>query len=367
MTLATSSFAATKLKAEHIKEEYEKTKSSLIHDEVKQRKVLGALFAINHKMKKIVTEKANLEQEKLIVDNNVKELATKITELEQKTKEQKVQLRERLAAIYKLGGQGAARVLFSSTSSAELERNLKILGIVAKRDVDLIKDYSQTHKELEKRKEKLTIRWAHLQKLQKKISAKEQTLADENAVKNKILQNVRGSQAFAMMKLQNLRQKSRQIATETNTEENSELMELLFQPSFFEQKGQLPKPIQGTLAQGYGLIKDEHRKVVLNHKGHFYQAPIGSQVKAIFQGKVAFAGPVPGFGQTLILDHGDHYYSVYSHNKDLQVHEGDEVKQSQVLAISGHAGPEMGDGLYFEIRHFSEPSDPKLWMKGNTL
>lgn len=349
--------------AESLVKDMQSTKSSLIQDEIKKRKVLGALFEINSKMKKVVSEKSRLEQERLALEANVKELAAKITELDRKTKDQKALLRERLSAIYKLGGQGMARLLFSSASSAELERNLKILGIVAQRDIELIKDYNQSVREIEKRKLKLTQRHQHLQKVRQNILEKEVRLANDNAVKTKILNNVKNSQDFKLMKLSHIRKKSREMA---GTEDEG-LLDLLFQPSFFEQKSQLPNPIQGRLVQDFGLIKDEIHKVVLSHKGHFYQAPIGTAVKAVFQGKVAFAGLLPGYGQTLILDHGDHYYSVYAHNKTLQVNEGDEVTQSQVLATSGTASHGIGDGLYFEIRHFSEPSDPKIWMKGSSL
>lgn len=343
--------------------EFEKTKISLNRDEVKQRKILGALYEINHKMKKIVTEKANLEQEKLLVGGSVQDLVMKIKELEGKSKSQKSLLRERLSAIYKLGGQGIARLLFSSSSSAELERNLKIMGIVAKKDMSLIRDYASTKRDLEQRKKRLTIRWAHLQKVQSEIDSKEKNLAKETVVKNRILENIRKSQKFAQMKITEIRKKGRRIA---NQDEDG-LLDLLFQPSFAENKGKLPAPIEGELAKGFGLIRDQVHKVVLSHKGQFFKAPQGSAVKAIFQGKVAYAGEVPGYGQTLILDHGDHYYSVYSHNQALKVQEGEEVTQSQVLALSGTAGADLGDGLYFEIRHFSEPSDPKLWTKGSSL
>jgi septal ring factor EnvC (AmiA/AmiB activator) len=360
-SLGLESFAANSPK--QLVKEFQKTKVSLMKDEVKQRQVLGALFEIGHKMKKIVSEKSQLEQEKMVLEANVRELAQKIMETEKKTKEQKVLLRERLTAIYKLGGPGVARVLFSSSSSAELERNLKILGIVAQKDMALIKDYADSRKELENRKFKLNARWAHLKKIEKKILTKETKLTQETAAKNQILQDIRNSQKFATLKLGQLRKKSEEIASE----DESGLLDLLFQPSFAEQKHQLPKPIQGKLVQGFGLIKNEAQNLVFGHKGQFYAAPIGTAVKAIFQGKVAYAGPVSGFGQTLVIDHGDHYYSVYSHNKDLKVKEGDQVQQAQTLALSGNDNSDFGDGLYFEIRHFSEPSDPQQWMKGNTL
>jgi len=349
--------------AQRLLNEFQKTKTSLVSDEVKQRKILSALFEIGHKMKKIVGEKSQLEQEKMILESGVKDLAQKITLLEQQSKAQKVLLRGRLSAIYKLGGPGIARVLFSSSSSAELERNLKILGIVAQNDINLIKDYASTKQDLESRKEKLNQRWAHLKKVEAKITAKEAKLAQENETKGRILKNIKSSQSFTMMKLSEIRKKSEKIADN----DDAGVLDLLFQPSFFEQKRKLPRPIQGHLTQGFGLIKDETHNVVFSHKGQFYSAPIGTQVKAIFQGKVAFAGSVPGFGQTLVIDHGDHYYSVYSHAKDLKVKEGDQVQQLQTLASSGNAGADFGDGLYFEIRHFSEPSDPQQWVKGNTL
>ncbi len=85
-------------------------------------------------------------------------------------------------------------------------------------------------------------------------------------------------------------------------------------------------------------------------------------MKAIFSGTVAFADEVPGFGTTVIIDHGDHYYSVYSHNKKLFVKPGESIKEQQVIGHSGRSAINLADGLYFEIRHFSEPLDPQSWL-----
>ncbi|PIS11866.1 MAG: peptidase M24 [Bdellovibrio sp. CG10_big_fil_rev_8_21_14_0_10_47_8] len=348
---------------EKLAREFQSTKKSLVSTEVRQRKVLGTLFEINRKMKKIVSEKGSLEQQKLEVRGNVQELAAKIIELNQKTKLQKSQLRGRLTTIYKLGGQGLARILFSSTSSSQLERNLKILGIVAGQDVELIKDYSKTRKELEKRKQKLSLRWAHLQKLESKIQKQENLLTSENEAKRHLLEQVKKSREFAMMKLTDIRKQTRNLAEE----EDSGLLDLLFKPSFFEQKGRLPTPVDGKVVQGFSLIKDEVNNVVLSHKGQLYSTPAPMPVRAVFPGKVAFEGEISGYGQTLILDHGDHYYTVYAHLREVQVKDGEEVGPAQIMARSGFSEIGAGRGLYFEIRHFSEPTDPRQWLKGNQL
>jgi len=80
-----------------------------------------------------------------------------------------------------------------------------------------------------------------------------------------------------------------------------------------------------------------------------------STVKSVFDGKVAYVGPIPGFGQTVILDHGNHYYSVYSYNLETKVFQGEKVFKGQTLALSGNQ-------LYFELRHYSNAIDPEKWI-----
>ncbi|GIL18833.1 MAG: peptidase M23 [Oligoflexia bacterium] len=348
---------------ERLAEDYEKTKKNLIQDEVKQRQILSSLFEINKKMKKIVTEQGDLVQERLLVESTTKELAARILELEEKLKSQKSLMRERLSAIYKLGGQGVARMLFASTNSAQLERNLKILGIIAKRDLEIIKGYSIIVNELGSKRIKFTQRLAHLKKLESNIKKTEALLISENALKNKFLDKIRKSKQFALIKLNGLREKSAQL----NTNDDSGVLDLLFRPSFFEQKGHLEAPVVGRITQGFGIIRDQEHNVSWSHKGIFISTDFSTNVHSVFDGKIAFIGHIPGHGQTVIVDHGDHYYTVYGHTENVSVKLGDEIKKNQIIAKSGATSEEHGSGIYFEVRHFSEPADPKQWIKGTAL
>lgn len=348
-------------KVEKLAAALEDTKQAVVQEDVKQRKIMSSLFDINRKMKRIVTERSDLVQERMLLETTTSDLSRKISEIEEKLKSQKSFLRERLAFIYRFGGQGVFRTLFSSTSSAHLERNLKILGIVAKRDLELIKDYSGTVADLGKKKNRLQNRLEHLRQLEKNIRDKEEKLTLENGYKNRILDGIRKSKKFAMAKLQGLRAKSLQMAMN----DDSGVFDLLFRPSFFEQKGELPKPLEGQIVQNFGLIRDEENNLTMSHKGLFISATSGAEIKSVFDGKVAFSGEIPGFGQTLVIDHGDHYYTVYGNNQEILVTEGEEVQQSQKIASVGRNFETQRSGLYFEIRHFSEPYDPRLWLKGS--
>ncbi len=342
----------------------ENAKKEIVDKEIHQRKVMSSLYEINRKMKKIISDESNLSQQKMVFESSAKDLAIKILDLEEKLKVQKSLMRERLSAIYKLGGQGLARLIFSSSSSAELEKNLKILGIIAKRDLDVIKEHSATMKELENKKIKFIQRLTKIKILSNEIKTHEARLNSENNSKSKILDNIRKSKQFSLNRLSGLRSKSNELVAQ----DESGVLDLLFHASFYEKKKSLPTPVRGPIVKNFGVIRDEEHNLTWSHKGLLFSVPLNSPVKTVFDGTVAFVGDLPGHNQTVIIDHGDHYYSVYGNNNKVLVSVGDEILQNQVIAHSGRNDDGENEasvnGLYFEIRHFSEPYDPKLWLKG---
>ncbi len=339
--------------AEKFRSQIEAMRKDLSDSEEEQRAIMSSLFSINKKVKKLVTEHAKTDQKRRVLQDSAKELAVRILDLETRIKEQRLLLRGRLNAIYRFGGQGLARLVFSSMSSAVLERNLKILGIVAQKDLAIMKDYSVSMRELAAKQQTFLKQLASLKKTQRNVSLQQNMINKESILKANILEKIRRTKSTTLVKLRGLREKGRKIGLQ----ESDEFLDLLLQPSFFEKKGSLAVPVQGSIQQHFGLWKDQQFNVTLNHKGLYFQAPAFSFVSAIFPGKVAYRGEIKGFGPTLILDHGDHYYSVYSGLIQMQVQSGALVTEGQKIAS-------VSDGLYFEIRHFSEPSDPLGWMKG---
>ncbi len=222
-----------------------------------------------------------------------------------------------------------------------------------------MRNYRQDFEDLEKKRKALAARLDSMKSIEKKLSQQELALRKEQELKGKILDGIRRSKMFAVNKMNGLREKSLQFNLE-----DAGLFDMLFKPSFADQKGQLPSPLQGIVTQKFGLIKGQDHPYTLTHKGVFISASKGSPVKSVFGGKVSFVGELPGFGTTLIIDHGDHYYSVYSHAEDVKVSTGDEIEQEQLLASVSDSSEDMHPGIYFEIRHFSEPYDPQQWMKG---
>src|SRR5690606_1770568 len=117
------------------------------------------------------------------------------------------------------------------------------------------------------------------------------------------------------------------------------------------------------ISHEYGLNKELLKdNVQLMHKGLFYSSKKGTRVKSIEEGRVKLAQHIEGLGKILIVDHGGRYYSVYKNLQNLKVKENEVVKAKQVLATTGVNKDHFGEGLYFEIRHFSEAEDPQMWL-----
>ena len=90
------------------------------------------------------------------------------------------------------------------------------------------------------------------------------------------------------------------------------------------------------------------------------KSSMGAPVRAVFNGRVAFAERYGPYGRLVILDHGDHYYSVCGNLAAIDVKVGDEVSAGERIGTVGDEG--RGPMLYFEIRHATETVPPATWL-----
>lgn len=128
---------------------------------------------------------------------------------------------------------------------------------------------------------------------------------------------------------------------------------------FAKQKGRLRLPVQGELDKRFGARRDEGGG---NWKGLFIRAQEGAEVHALAAGRVVFADWLRGFGNLVIVDHGDAFLSVYGNNQALFRKIGDNVKAGETLATVGSSGGNPQSGLYFELRHQGLAIDPLKWV-----
>jgi len=154
------------------------------------------------------------------------------------------------------------------------------------------------------------------------------------------------------------REKPREAEKPAAELENEYLPEAAPAGSFARLKGNLRLPARGTVSNRFGSARPEGG----NWRGIFVRAAAGGEVRAIAAGRVVFADWMRGFGNLLIIDHGDAYLSIYGNNDTILKQLGDMVQGGDVVARIGNSGGNPESGLYFELRHKGRPLDPLQWV-----
>jgi septal ring factor EnvC (AmiA/AmiB activator) len=124
------------------------------------------------------------------------------------------------------------------------------------------------------------------------------------------------------------------------------------------QKG-APWPVRGALQGRFGTTRPDTGGV---WRGILISANEGTPVRAVASGQLVFSAWVRGFGNLVIIDHGNNYMSVYGYNQSVSGSVGDNVRAGQTIARVGATGGQVDPALYFEIRNGSTPVDPLNWL-----
>jgi septal ring factor EnvC (AmiA/AmiB activator) len=210
------------------------------------------------------------------------------------------------------------------------------------------------------------------------------SLREEQAAQKKTLEKEKRARQTMLVKIsQQLRQQRREISRlqrdesrlsqlvdkltkmlaepkSTSLFRNDNLPDNRFDGSPFDQlKGKLRLPVKGEITNRFGAPRPES---TVHWKGLFLRTSSGQAVKAIAAGQVVFADWLRGFGNLMIIDHGDGYMSLYGNNETLYKQVGDVLRGGDTIATVGNTGGNEDFGLYFELRHESKPLDPMKWM-----
>lgn len=335
--------------------EYNVKKNEILTAEKEKRAALGELFDINQKTKKIAKAKSDLLSNKLKYQKKIENLSKSIVGLEKKSIVLRHRLGKRLKEIYKIKGMGFFYALFSSRSIHDLDKAMYLMNKVSESDKNLQNDYRQTIMDLTAEKESLNREIVALEKSKQNIIFEESKIASNYQLRKKILSRIDSNIEKERHSLELLRHRGLNLSADQKD------LELLFQKPVFEMKGKLDQPTQAAVTRDFSMINGLHDGILIQHKGWFYKGD-HLNVKSIYEGQVVFNGKIEGYGNALIINHGDDYYSVYAHMKSIEVSQGKYVQRGEFLGVAGDNSRWSGNGLYFEIRHFSEPEDPVLWI-----
>lgn len=119
---------------------------------------------------------------------------------------------------------------------------------------------------------------------------------------------------------------------------------------------------EGIMESSMELKKSADSVPMVYSKGVFIRAKNGMPVRAVADGQVVYAGWFREFGRTVIIDHGNHYFSVIAYLGSVEVNEGSRVRQGDIIGEVGQTEILSESGIYFEWRHNGKPLDVKQWF-----
>lgn len=121
----------------------------------------------------------------------------------------------------------------------------------------------------------------------------------------------------------------------------------------------IPMPVNGPILARFGSNRPDGG----NWRGVLIGADAGAPVRSVAAGTVVYSTWLRGFGNLIVLDHGDEFLTVYAHNQSVLKGVGESVRAQDVIAHAGNTGGQLDSALYFEIRHRGQPLDPLLYLK----
>ena len=267
------------------------------------------------------------------------------------------QVREQLGALYRLQRRGLARIIFSADEPSELRRRARYLGTIIDQDSQRLAEFRQAMEAKSKAVATADRSLEALGALRAEVQLKEAELRDQRARRVELLTQVRSRQDLAIRAMSEMAGARSNLSTRI-TSTQSEPGPTSFRSAY----GQLPWPVRGPVTRRFG--SSSGGRTGTESYGIDITADFGTPIRAVFPGVVTLVDFIPGYGQTVAVQHGS-YTTVHAHANGVRVRQGQRVDAGTVLALVGNSGLTDGDGylLTFEIRYNGTPQDPLPWLK----
>jgi septal ring factor EnvC (AmiA/AmiB activator) len=340
----------------------------------RETSVLAELEIIERRLADKQREIVKLDTRIRKASGDVQLLRGEIQTLETQRTGQQAALGRRLRAMYKVHVQGGALpVLLSGDDPMTRAAAVRHLTSLASLDARLIQEYRGTTDRLEDRRGREETRQRELSGF--RVDAqREQSEVDRDAAKRRVLlAKVRDERAYhermvgelteAARRLEafirDLQAKQRRVAKVPPPKPGTETPSV----GFGTLRGRLPWPTEGRVVSAYGAQVHPRFGTRTFRNGVDIEASEGRDVAAVFAGHVVYTGWFKGYGNLIILDHDNEYYTLYAHVAEILIKEGDDVKQGQRVGTVGDTGSLEGPRLYFEVRYQGKPQNPEQWLR----
>ncbi len=307
---------------------------------------------------------AALEAESRQVRAEASAIGARRAALERSLAQREAAIGRMLAARQAGGAPDALRVALSGQDPGKAARTLYYAGYVSRAAAAVLSDYRAGIAEMARLAQEAAAKRERLRTLEQASRADRDKILVERRARRRVLDQVAAELRASRREIKVLRADEARLAR--LVEALGRVLgriERVPQPDarnepFSALRGRLSLPVRGELIGRFGAPRGA---AGAEAKGLFIRAPEGQPVRAVARGQVVYADWMRGFGNVLIVDHGEAYLSIYANNESLLKQVGDIVASGEPIATTGASGGNEETGLYFEMRHLGRAFDPLRW------
>jgi len=276
-------------------------------------------------------------------------------------------LSKRLVALYTLNRLGTVDVLAASASMVEAVKRKAALERILSHDEEVQKTLRTYYAELRQLQSELKIHQDEKQSRAADYDRQLTAVNRERSNRETLLTRIRNDKATQLAAIDNLQEAARELdlkikALSRPPDSRVDSPAASVRP-ITASKGLLNFPVKGKIINRFGPYRHPRMNVPAFRNGIDIAAERGEPVKAVHAGTILYSGWFKGYGSVVIIDHGDHFYSVYAHLEDVFKSVDNRVEAGDVIATAGDSGIMGATGLYFELRHHDRPLDPMEWLQ----
>ncbi len=325
-------------------------------------KLHGELAQTEKRIGDLANDLETLEKQLAVRQRGLQELQLSEKLQQEKLQHQRAELAGQVRTVYMIGRQDYLKILLN-------QEKPDVVGRVISYYDYFNRAYSRQIAATRDTLERLQTLETNIRQEQQEITALQQQLGDQKIRLESSLDERQGILRDLSKEWEN-----QQIQITMLEEDKSHLQSLLrtvdeafaqvaspplLSEPFPKRRGKLGYPVTGAILNSYGASRGLGS---LRWQGVLIGAKPGDPVQAIADGRVVFADWLRNYGQLLIVEHDQHYMTLYGQNRRLHKKTGDWVRMGEVIASVGDSGGQPQAALYFEIRHNGDPLNPMEWL-----
>lgn len=403
MASSAITFANTEQELNQTNDKKQQIQSQIQENKMQSNNVALEIEQLSGKIENTNKELSQVEEKLKALNASIEANKEKLKVAEEKLAKRNDVFEKRLRVMYKKGTVGYVEVLFDSTDISDFLTRADMVKKVINHDVDLLDEMKAEKEEIEKTKKELEVQQASVIEAKKTVESKKNELVVANNAKTDLLKKLEADrvqmeqehdsltqqaddlsliiakkQSEEAARQEAIRQQAQRQADDSNKSSSTSSNtggqtsntgstsgdETVLQSGNVSEKGMIwPAPGFTRISSPFGNRVHPIFGTVKMHTGVDIAAPSGASIVAATDGVVQHSGVLGGYGNVVIIDHGDGIATLYAHNSQLLVKEGQSVKRGQVIAKAGSTGYSTGPHLHFEVRKNGSYVNPVPWIQ----